>query len=52
MPKGIVFSFLFFLILTTVKSVGGAIVVMLSSLQDPGCSTHQHVCYAQWWALL
>lgn len=39
-------------ILTTVKSVIAANVAVLSSLQEPGCSTHQHVCYAQSWALL
>jgi len=38
--------------LTTLITVIGAIVVVLSSLQDPGCTKNQHVCCAQWWALL
>ena len=34
-------------VLTTVKTAVGAIVAVLSLLQDLGCTTHQHVCYAQ-----
>lgn len=37
-------------ILTSVKTVVDAVVVVLSSLQEPGCITPQHVCYAQSWA--